>query len=502
MTILIMMISMNRHSITMAASSSLSSSSIRRDIIESRDLARCFRHEGESLLVGSDFCYVPNVCVSRNGTIKLKRGSIDRLARDNVLDVFQNVWNYGPFVEFVDEIPEPNDRRVVFISCEKQGATHFANSVALPLTHLIDPRVRNFLNIPKVTTIWNKLFEPNQHNTEQWIREVVSIFQARFGIESVSGLFNRETVCFDTIMYGTEHRSREKTNNDVFNYPNTIRDFRRMVLTSIASGECKTDNNNNNNDKLVKTTFLLQRKSKTRNRGVATRQFRNIKLVRDSISHLSEETHVIAFEDKSFHEQASIMRDTDIFIAPHGNANINIMFMRECSIMIELFPFKFRTEMFELLARSRNVVYRSWESEIPRSSCLEKYHDLSKQECWEDWKLCRPCARDVAFISPPPDTIAQILKDSIREREVCLEKKKKHGLKTIRDYDKEKNCKCPNGEFVNANGTIYYCDETRLVRVLNWDTCTQLGSKCTSPKVSISKKCLMRLSFLGETIYS
>ena len=96
----------------------------------------------------------------------------------------------------------------------------------------------------------------------------------------------------------------------------------------------------------VTTTLLFQRKSKTRNRGVASRQFRNIELVKENILDLSENTYVVAFEDMSFSEQASIMRDADIFVAPHGNANVNIIFMRECSIVIELFPFKFRTNMY------------------------------------------------------------------------------------------------------------------------------------------------------------
>ncbi len=174
------------------------------DILQNRDVARCFGEYENEALLGRDVCYVPNVCTSRNGTFHLARESIRRLMQDNTFEIFQNIWNYGPNVELVDKIPGRNDRRVVFISVDLQGACHFAADIALPVLNLIDPRVRNFLNIPSVTTVWNKLFEPNQHNTEQWIREVVPIFRTRFGIETISGIEmydSSDTVCFDAMLY-------------------------------------------------------------------------------------------------------------------------------------------------------------------------------------------------------------------------------------------------------------------------------------------------------------
>eukprot|EP00938_MAST-03A_sp_MAST-3A-sp1_P004259 g4259.t1 len=416
------------------------------DILENRDVARCFREHENDALLGRDVCYVPNFCTSRS------------------------------------------------------GASHFASNVALPVLKLIDPRVRNFLNIPSVTTVWNKLFEPNQHNTEQWVREVVPIFRTRFGIETISGIEMYEksdTVCFDAMLYDSNYRNDDTNPFTSFEYPNVCRDFRRMVLTPMKR-DCATEIFSDRN--VLKTTLLLQRRSKTRNQGVASRQFRNIELVKENILDISENTYVVAFEDMSLSEQASIMRDADIFIAPHGNANVNIIFMRECSIVIELFPYKFRTNMYETLAKSRGVVYRSWESTIPRSSCHEQYNNMSTQQCWNDMQFCRVCARDVAFISPPPDTIARVLRDSIRERNECL--KKYHTTYRQQQHESlqemnERRCQCPNGEYVNANGTIFYCDGPRILRVLNWDTCIELGSRCSTTTFKISVECLMRLSF-GE----
>lgn len=133
---------------------------------------------------------------------------------------------------------------------------------------------------------------------------------------------------------------------------------------------------------------------------------------------------------------------------------------------------------------------------------------MSAQECWEDVRFCRVCSRDVPFISPSKDEIVRILRDSIRERKTCLEEMKteyfkyhyndQHEVEEIYD-DKKKiknaSCRCPNGDFVNANGTIFYCDGPRILRVLNWDTCVEIGSTCTSTALKMSTDCLIRLSF-------
>ena len=44
------------------------------------------------------------------------------------------------------------------------------------------------------------------------------------------------------------------------------------------------------------------------------------------------------FENSTLEEQAEQMYSTDILISPHGAGLANIMFMRPCSIVIELFP--------------------------------------------------------------------------------------------------------------------------------------------------------------------
>lgn len=107
------------------------------EILQDRDVARCFRSKNVALL-GEDVCYVPNVCPSRNGTISLSEKSIRRLIKDNTFEIFQNIWNYGSSVELRDTIPHTNDRRIVFISVDLQGASHFAANVALPVVRLLE----------------------------------------------------------------------------------------------------------------------------------------------------------------------------------------------------------------------------------------------------------------------------------------------------------------------------------------------------------------------------
>ena len=151
-------------------------------------------------------------------------------------------------------------------------------------------------------------------------------------------------------------------------------------------------------------------------------------------------------------------------------------------------------------ARTFNRTSYFFDSQHETQNTRNRYNNMSTQQCWNDMQFCRVCARDVAFISPPPDTIARVLRDSIRERNECL--KKYHTTYRQQQHESlqemnERRCQCPNGEYVNANGTIFYCDGPRILRVLNWDTCIELGSRCTATKLKISSECLMRLSF-GE----
>jgi len=69
----------------------------------------------------------------------------------------------------------------------------------------------------------------------------------------------------------------------------------------------------------------------------------------DGIDGINSDQHKLAvafFEKKSFHQQAQLMRQTDVLFTVHGAAVVNIVFMRPCSVVIEVFPWVYHSPDF------------------------------------------------------------------------------------------------------------------------------------------------------------
>eukprot|EP00052_Salpingoeca_macrocollata_P000506 m.20612 g.20612 ORF g.20612 m.20612 type:complete len:514 (-) comp10588_c0_seq1:84-1625(-) len=66
--------------------------------------------------------------------------------------------------------------------------------------------------------------------------------------------------------------------------------------------------------------------------------------------------HVL-FDDIPLRDQIQEMQQADIVIAPHGAANINWMFLRPGSAVIEIFPFGYYPDMYRMLANTVDVHY-------------------------------------------------------------------------------------------------------------------------------------------------
>jgi len=282
---------------------------------------------------------------------------------------------------------------------------------------------------------------------------------------------------------------------------------------------------------------LVQRRSRTRNKGLATRRFENIERVQSGIladsagilralaeyRNSDDDTfervtcEIVHFEDlATLQAQAAIMRLADVVVAPHGNGLTNIMFMRPCSIVVEIFPARFRYVLFELLASQSSLVYRPYQ--ISRASrtegapaCLlknEEWMSMPYDECFRDLS-CRPCARSAPFVRAEYETtIRPRLLDAIRERQRCIELPHlpSNASSLWGDIDGRvaaRTCECPDGRFVvvdfrGSEGNVrFYCDGPRPVRVLSGVDCSALGlgDECMSDAIRLSETCLYELLF-------
>lgn len=155
----------------------------------------------------------------------------------------------------------------------------------------------------------------------------------------------------------------------------------------------------------------------------------------------TNDVEMIAFEGKSFIQQATIMERTDLIIASHGAALNNLIFMKPCSIVIEFLPFLYnRGSYFERLAVSSDIIHlstmqtpdqtiRKQHYWFPWSKCykyLVKYSNMKEYdaeeialECSSD-DVCRHCARDAKYINIDLNILGKLLQEGIQRRRKCL----------------------------------------------------------------------------------
>jgi hypothetical protein len=88
---------------------------------------------------------------------------------------------------------------------------------------------------------------------------------------------------------------------------------------------------------------------------------------------------VVSFEKLSLLQQARIMERTDIFITPHGAAEANSVFMRPCSVVLEIFPYGYQIYSefyFKSFFQALQILHDSWAV-----SSYDRRH--SSEDCQE-----------------------------------------------------------------------------------------------------------------------
>lgn len=152
------------------------------------------------------------------------------------------------------------------------------------------------------------------------------------------------------------------------------------------------------------------------------------------------------FEGLKLLEQATYMRHTDILVTIHGAAISNIIFMRPCSVVIEVLPWLYNVpDYFGNLTKHSGVLHYSWlagfEHSTPdfsvskyKQECqfywkkyLRLFHenrtsveDLSEQCYYKETPSCRSCFRSVDKIVLPEDVILPLLQRALVDRAECI----------------------------------------------------------------------------------
>jgi Glycosyltransferase 61 len=66
----------------------------------------------------------------------------------------------------------------------------------------------------------------------------------------------------------------------------------------------------------------------------------------------------VFFENSSFHEQVSVMQESDVVVSSHGSSIANVIFLRPETTLIEILPFSLGTDTYSNLARVFGVNYK------------------------------------------------------------------------------------------------------------------------------------------------
>ncbi len=171
--------------------------------------------------------------------------------------------------------------------------------------------------------------------------------------------------------------------------------------------------------------------------------------LKDTVTKPSN-VHVHMTEDRSFDEQIRPFAFADVVIAIHGGGETNIAFMRPCSILIEVFPWKYTPfAFFHELAMNVGLIHEYWEAERPTT--FPKFSNASA-ECrtvffplWSEYGLntthnelltsdcqssyeCRKCARHVNDVNISVPMLQDKLSIALEKRNECVDRMKGLGV--------------------------------------------------------------------------
>ncbi|CAN8067762.1 unnamed protein product [Agarophyton chilense] len=89
------------------------------------------------------------------------------------------------------------------------------------------------------------------------------------------------------------------------------------------------------------------------------------------------EAEEVFFDNSSFHEQVSVVQQSSIVVASHGDANSNFMFLKPESYVFEIMPYGFKSDIFRNLSVAYGAQYELIRSQADNEvfkACVEHYN--------------------------------------------------------------------------------------------------------------------------------
>lgn len=124
----------------------------------------------------------------------------------------------------------------------------------------------------------------------------------------------------------------------------------------------------------------------------------------DSLTRIEAEE--VFFENCSFHEQVSIIQESNVVIASHGDANANFMFLRPQTKVFEIMPYGYASDLYKNISNAYGARYELIRSQADVevfAACVRHFNaeeNASVNEYMSGWE----------------DTARQFWNESMRQR--------------------------------------------------------------------------------------
>lgn len=91
----------------------------------------------------------------------------------------------------------------------------------------------------------------------------------------------------------------------------------------------------------------------------------------------------VFFDKASFHEQVSVMQESDIVVATHGNGNANFMFLRPKARVFEIIPFGIRSDLYKNISVTYGSSYSTVVGQPDEEvflACVKHFNPSNSEE--------------------------------------------------------------------------------------------------------------------------
>ena len=379
--------------------------------------ARCWSRETSPL---DPVCYIPLACASseRSGWT-LSEESVEQLKAAGTYHILNDIWNYGnakaiPKSEFASMVDSGiQERDATFVSTVAFGPAIYLRYTGLPVLSLT--YLRDVYKLPPISRILRVAAPRRASEQDAWIlsfedllMDMIPSLRVVYGSPDALVPPDTSAACSPLILHSSMNTGVRGVPLRWFPGYNAARTLRRFAYS------------HGNLSSAGASTMILQRAQNLQGH----RAMRILEGV-DAIKRILKDKSatVMMFENTSMWHQASAMKSCDLLVAPHGNGLSNIIFMKECSIVVELFPFKFGSPVFEHLAHQANLIYTRWEDPTPRLAprCLldnAEWMQLTTEECMHIMD-CLECTRNTDKIVPDIHEIETLIRDAVAAQSAC-----------------------------------------------------------------------------------